>query len=241
MRASPFLSLAILVVLAPRAYAAGEAGELDPALYRACVEELPKELSGALDSGAAPRRSWSGPEGRWTVEPADLNGDGVEEAFLVALPAGHGGEVTFLYHKDGTASGEWETKRVKLGGGPVTEAAVRVTPVGEGRSLAHVDGGEGGQALLAWHDGKLDTVWKVGRSREGERRWFVLEDLDGNGVDEVVEYFQRELDVFFADEDDLEDGAAGGATSQVDAVAVYRLDGGSWKKDRDLLESRRRR
>jgi hypothetical protein len=171
----------------------------------------------------------------------DLDADGVSEAFLIALPAGKPGEVTFLHRKDGAAGGEWKARRVELEGGPVTDVSVDAQALGDGTSLAWVNGGPGGQALLHWRGGELDAVWKTGKPREGERRWFVLEDLDGSGVSEVVEYFQRELDDFYADEDDLEDGAAGGATTRIDAVAVYRLDGGSWKRDRDLLERRRKR
>lgn len=227
------------LVLAGSAALAADAP--DASLYRACVDKLPKELAEVESAQGGPRASGSGPAGRWSVTTADLNGDGTEEAFLIALPADHAGEVTFLYRKDGAPDGDWGTKKVKLEGGGVVDASVDVTPIGDGRSLADVQGGDAGQALLAWNGRKLDTVWKAGRPGEGERRWFVLEDLDENGVDEVVEYFQRELDVNFADEDDLEVGGAGGTTTRVDAVAVYRLEGDDWKKDRDLLESLRKR
>ncbi|HMB71274.1 MAG TPA: hypothetical protein VKU85_18330 [bacterium] len=216
----------------------GEEPPVDAALWKACVDEMPKSLAQA-ETGA-PRYRAEGEAGRWSVHLHDLDGDGVEEAVLIALPEGRSGEVTFLYRKDG-AAGEWDSKRVKLDGGPVTDASLNVQSVGNGQSLAWVNAGSGGQSLLYWTGEKLETVWKTGRPREGERRWFVLEDLDENGVDEVVEYFQRELDVFFADEDDLTDGTAGNNTTRVDAVAVYRLDDGKWKKDRDLLENRRGR
>jgi hypothetical protein len=234
-------AVAAAVLAAAVAPARAEEPALPPGLYEACVQELPKALAEAeAQAGAGPRAAAQGPAGAWSVVLHDLDGNGTSEAFLTALPAGRGGEVTFLYRKDGEG-GDWASKDVKLEGGPVTEVRVDALPVGDGRSLAHVHAGPGGQALLHWSGGKLETVWKTGKPREGERRWTVLEDLNGDGTAEVVEYFQREMDDFFADEDDLEDNAAGGATTRVDAVAVHRLDGDRWKKDRDLLESRRRR
>lgn len=218
--------------------AAAEEPAVEPGLYAACVKKLPKGLAEAETAAGGAAKEGAG---SWSTVLHDLDGDGVSEAFLIALPAGRPGEVTFLHRRDGAAAGDWQARRVELEGGPALEVSVHAQPLGNGRSLAWVNAGPGGQALLYWSGGKLDTVWKVGKPREGERRWFVLEDLDENGVDEVVEYFQREMDDFYADEDDLEDDAAGGATTRIDAVAVYRLDGDRWKKDRDLLESRRKR
>jgi hypothetical protein len=123
--------------------------------------------------------------------------------------------------------------------GTVTHVAVSFEPFMEGRALAHVNAGEAGQALLDWNGDKLDTVWDVGRTGEGERRWFTVEDLDRDGVGEVIVYYQRVLDVFFVDEDDLEGTTPGGDTARVDVVAVYRWNDGEWKKDRELLESLR--
>jgi hypothetical protein len=231
--------IALVVPLAGLAPVRAQDAAPEPGLYEACLDKLPDELADAEDGTA--RDSGESAAGRWSVQRHDLDGDGVDEAFLIALPAERSGEVTFLYRKDGAPDGEWDDKRVKLEGGPVRDVTLDVQSVGDGHRLAWVNAGSGGQVLLQWSRGKLETVWKTGQPREGERRWFVLEDLDENGVDEVVEYFQRELDVFYADEDDLTDGAAGGTTTRIDPVAVYRLDDGKWKKDRDLLDSRRRR
>ena len=105
-------------------------------------------------------------------------------------------------------------------------------------ALAHVDGGEAGQVLLHWNGKDLKTVWKVGKSAGDDRHWFVLEDLDGDAVREVVAFVQRELDIFF-DEDELEEETAGGGAAETDAVAVFRWNGKDWKKDKELLQGLR--
>jgi hypothetical protein len=84
-------------------------------------------------------------------------------------------------------------------------------------------------------------VWSAGQPRSGERHWFDVEDLDADGVGEVVAFFRGELDVFYAEEavDETSGGASGDASTDVDAVAVFRLSDGKWKKDDALLEGLR--
>jgi hypothetical protein len=207
------------------------ADDCAPGLLVACREALdPKLLAGAAPDAL----EGDGAAGSWRISCGQMDGAGAAEAWLVSLPAGRSGSVEFL-----ASDGDRITRQsLKLRGGPVSRATVRFLPYGEDRSLAHVDGGSGGQVLVHWDGSKLNTVWKVGKVRDRERHWFDVEDVDGDGIAEVMAYFRRELDVFFA-EDEVDEPSAGARTDTVDLVAVYRLDGGKWKKDSSLLEARR--
>jgi hypothetical protein len=105
-----------------------------------------------------------------------------------------------------------------------------------------VDGREAGQLLLAWSGEKLRKVWEAGRARGAETFWFELEDLDQDGVAEVIGYRQRALDVYRDEEFREESGGGEGRTmgsGQVDPQVVRRLVDGRWKKDPDLLKALR--
>ena len=104
-----------------------------------------------------------------------------------------------------------------------------------------MDAGAAGQALLEWNGKKLARVWEVGKTTDDESHWFEVEDLDGDGVSEVIVYLRRELDVFYVDEDALDQGSGSdpSAIDQVDAVGVYRYEKGRWKKSKQLLDDLR--
>ena len=111
-----------------------------------------------------------------------------------------------------------------------------------GKALLHVQGRAAGQQLCFWNGRKLEKVWEVGRPREQEQHWFELDDLDDDGVREIITYVRRETDVFRDDE--FLDAAAGGhdqtlSSDQVDALAVYHLEKETWRKSRELLEDLR--
>ena len=131
-------------------------------------------------------------------------------------------------------------KKISFKGSKFTQASVAFPVFREGASLAHVKAGDGGTVLLYWDGKKLSTIWKVGKPSQDESRWIELEDLDADGVAEVIVYHRRALDVY-TDEDELDFGGGGSeaASGKVDAVEVYRLRSGSWKKDKDLLENLR--
>ena len=206
--------------------------ELSAAVAEACRDALPAEMAEAAEPGA---RSGSGPAGRWSLEAGAMDGVGTDEAILVILPAGRPGKVYFFADREGK---DPERKQVKLKGPPVTYASVAFHAYTEDAAVAHVDAGESGQVILHWNGKKLGEVWKIGQIRDDERHWFNVEDLDGDGVREIVRFFRRDLDVY-TDEDDLADegGSVRQEAGQVDAVAVYRWADGKWKKDKALLES----
>ncbi len=181
----------------------------------------------------------SGAAGQWSIEAGQMDGAGAEEAILIVLPAGKPGRVWFVAEREGKSP---ERKKVSLKGGPITQASVLFSEYRPGAALAHVDAGEGGQVLLHWSGGRLSEVWKVGKIGGDETRWFDLDDLDGDGTSEVIVYVRRALDVITDDEVRTESGGTDDATlssGAIDARAVYRLDGGKWKKDGRLLESLR--
>ena len=221
-----------LFVLA--AFASATAAELPEELAQACRAALPDAMAKSAAPGAT---SGSGVWGRWRIESGQMDGAGSPEAFLVILPAGRPGEVLFLAEREGK---DPVRKKVSLKGGPVVRASVAFHPFAEGRALAHVDADDSGQALLHWNGDKLDTIWKVGRVRDDERHWFNLDDLDADGVSEVIVFFRRELDVFTNEDELAGEGGADDRTQsrgQIDAVAVHRWHDGRWKKSKDMLES----
>jgi hypothetical protein len=233
MRVAPLLSLALagLVALAPASVrAAGMAADV----RAACLDQLPDE---ARDAAPADASGADGTWGRWWITTGEMDGQGGPEAVLVWLPAGKKGEIHFVSGKEGDSP---EVKKVKLKGKPVVDAAIAFPSFEEGKSLLHVNAGEGGQVLLFWDGKDLDDVWEVGKTRPDETRWFELEDLDADGRREVISYVRRDLGGAMDDELDLGDaGADRRTTDQVDPVAVFRLDGDQWKKDAELLEGLR--
>jgi hypothetical protein len=225
-----------LALLGPLWGCVGAAGaaELPAEVAAACLAALPRAMAEGLAAGAT---SGSGPAGEWRIEAVDLDGDGAAEAFLVVEPAEGAGEVRFLARR----GDEVATEKVKVDGGVAGAVSIRAEAFAEGRAFAHVEGAGSGQVLLHWDGRKLATVWSAAAPRTGERHWFDVEDLNGDGTGEVVAYFHRALDEFFAEEqiDETSAGDTSDTSSSVDAVAVFRFDGGKWKKDADLLEGLR--
>ncbi|NNE44818.1 MAG: hypothetical protein HKN12_11480 [Gemmatimonadetes bacterium] len=197
------------------------------------AEDIPAELRDAvadlLPDGHGGAREGSAGGESWNVALGEMNAAAPAEAIVVLMRPERPVEIRFLGAK---ASGDVVKKKVKLDR-PTASASVSFEMFREGHTLAHVDGSEGGQVLLSWNGEKLDTVWKKGPGKGGARHWFETEDLDGDGVREVVTYMQRELDVFL-DEDDLEDSSAGVGNAAVDAVSVLRWHDGRWKESKEL-------
>lgn len=225
--------LAIAILAAGLARPGSARAELPAELEAAWRAELPDEMAEAAEPGAL---SGSGAWGRWTVSTGQMDGAGAPEVVLVVLPAGRPGKVRFLAEREGK---DPEKKTVKLKGPPLTHATVAFLEFADGQAVAHVDGGPSGQVILSWDGKKLREISKIGKVRDDERHWFVVEDLDGDGVSEIIRYFRRELDVY-TNEDEL--AGEGGAAAErqgkaIDAVAVWRRDDGKWKKDKALLES----
>ena len=82
---------------------------------------------------------------------------------------------------------------MKLKGPPLTRATVAFLEFAPDQAVAHVDGGPSGQVILSWDGKKLHEVSKIGKVRDDERHWFVVEDLDGDGVSEIIRYFGRDI------------------------------------------------
>jgi hypothetical protein len=213
-----------LPVFAPQPGAA----EVTAALEEALGREIPAELAALAPPGA---REYDGPEGAFRVEVGEMDGAAPEEAFVLVLRPSR--PATFL----ADASGKIVRKSVKLPGRADGLDAV-FQPFAEGRSLVLVSGGEGAaSALLAWNGKKLDTVWESGRPRAGESRWFELDDLNDDGVREVVTYQRAELDV--ASDDEIGETSTGSSAESLGPTSVLRLEGGQWREDSDLLDSLR--
>ncbi len=214
--------------------ASGALADLSPEVLEACRSELPDKLAEAAEPGAVSGR---GDGGEWSVTSAQMDGSGGEEAILVLIRAGRGAKAWFVAERDGK---DPTRKKISLKGPPAPRISVAFPPFADGTALAHVDGGEGGQVLLHWHDGKLKEIWKVGRTAADEDYWFEIEDLDADGVPEVIVFFRRELDIYTDDEVISESSGADDQTmssGKIDAMAVHRWNGSKWKKDKQLLES----
>jgi hypothetical protein len=210
------------------------AAEVPEELAALALRELPREMAEAVEPGAT---SGEGPPGRWSISAAQMDGAGAPEAVLVVLPSGQPGSIFFLAEREGK---EPEKRALKLKGPPIGWASATFHEFTQGRAVAHVDAGTSGQLLLGWNGEKLEEIWKIGKIRDDERHWLIVEDLDGDDVAEIARYFRRELDVY-TNEDELS-GTGGGAADRADArhtdaVAVYRWDGAKWREDRALLES----
>ncbi len=225
-----FASVSALAgLIAPAAFAVGPGGDV----RTACLDRLPEEVRAASPADAL---EGQGSFGRWWITAGEMDGAGAAEAVLVWLPAGKKGKVHFVAPRP---DDQPKVKEIKLKGAPLADASVSFVEYGAGRSLLHVNGGESGQALLSWDGNNLRDVWKVGKTRPDETRWFELEDLDADGAREVIVYVRRDLGAMDEDLDLGESGADQRITEQVDPVAVYRLDDGRWKRSGDLLESLR--
>ncbi|MGH2570280.1 MAG: hypothetical protein ACRDGR_03590 [bacterium] len=221
-----------IVALAAFAPSVLLAADVPEELAARALRELPAEMSAAAGPGAT---SGSGASGRWSISAEQMDGAGAPEAILVVLPAGQPGRICFLAERAGE---EPERRDVKLKGGPITSASVVFHPFAEGKAIAFIDGGTSGQALVGWNGEKLEEIWKIGKVRDDERHWFHVEDVDGDGVSEVVRFFRRELDVYTTEDELAGEGGAADRmmAGQVDAAAVYRWDGAKWREDRALLD-----
>ncbi len=230
-RALGWTSVACLWLGASAAFA-----DLPADVLASCRSELPDEMDEAAEAAARNGRSQAG---EWRVESAQMDGTGGEEAILVVIRSGRGAKAWFVAEREGD---DPKRKKVSLKGPPAPRIRVAFPPFTDGTALAHVDAAEGGQVLLHWHDGKLHEIWKIGRTASDEIYWFQLEDLDADGVPEVLVFFRRELDVYTDDEVISESGGVDDQTlssAKTDALAVYRWDDGKWKKDEQLLGSLR--
>ncbi len=226
----------VLAMLVLSSAAAGSLEGLPAEVAEACLAELPSEMAEDVEPGAL---RGDGPAGSWQVYPGEMDGAEPLEAVLVVLPKERRGEVHFFAQRE---NGRLLHKKISLKGGVLTFATVNYEVYAPGKALLHLQGGEAGQVLCWWNGRKLAKVWGVGKQREQERHWFELDDLDDDGIFEVITYVRRETDVFRDDE--FLDAAAGGhdqtlSADQVDALAVYHLEDGSWRKSRELLEDLR--
>ena len=197
-----------------------------------------REIPAAIPPASADATSGSSEAGSWSVSCEELDGAGSAEAILVVLPAGRAATVHCIGEREG---GKIERTNVELRGGPVVRVSVAFPSYRDGGRLAHANGGRGGQALLYWNGEKWETLWSVAKIRDRESRWFELDDLDDDGVAELLTYYRRDLDVF-TNEDEL--SGAGGSdaaltSGMIDVESVLKLEGGKWKKSRDLLKSLR--
>jgi hypothetical protein len=216
-------------LLAPAA--TESATELSASLREAILASIPKTMRERVEAGANFGES---PSGRWSIESAQMDSTGSAEAILLLAPKDHPPEVIFFAERDAE---QVTKKRISWkGSGGV---AVRFQQFAPERALVHVDAGEDSQSLLHWDGSKLTAVWEIERAPEGERRWFHMEDLDDDGVSEVISYVKRNVDVFFADETDFDVRAGGEERTAIDAVAVLRYEKGKWKKSATLLEGMR--
>jgi hypothetical protein len=234
-RLSVRLTLAFAMVVLASAVAGAQEG-LPTEIVEACVAELPSAMAEDVEPGSL---SGDGPAGSWRIYPGEMDGVEPLEAVLVVLPKNRRGEVHFFAQRE---DGRLLHKKISLKGGALTSAAVNYEVYAPGKALLHVQGGEAGQVLSWWDGRKLAKIWEVGRQREQEQNWFELDDLDDDGIREIITYVRRETDVFRDDE--FLDAAAGGhdrtlSSDQVDALAVYHLDDGNWRKSRELLEDLR--
>ncbi len=159
--------------------------------------------------------------------PGEMDGAPPEEVIVLG---GREHPATFLAE----AGGKIFRKGVKLAGrAPIT---VAFHPFTKDRSLVQVSGGEsGGSVLLSWNGKKLDTVWESGKARPGESRWFEIDDLDDDGISEVVTYQRAELDV--AGDDEIGETSTGSSSESLGPTSVLRWTDGRWREDSKLFES----
>jgi hypothetical protein len=91
--------------------------------------------------------------------------------------------------------------------------------------------------LLNWDGKNLDVVWQSPKQRPSESRWFELDDLDHDGVREIVTYQRVELDT--AADDDMGETNTGSSHETLGPTSVLRWSGGKWREDRAALDALR--
>ena len=214
-------------VLVPRPAAADF---ISPELRAAVRAELPRDL--AEVAGDAPQ--FSGPAGNFQVFPTDLDGTEPVECVVAYQSPGKPARIVFL----GLAGDKLVRKEVKLpGGAPETLPDVNVPLYSGTGRLALVKHPDAGSVLLAWDGKGVEPVWDSGKPRKGETLWFQLDDLDQDGIREIVTYQKLLLDI--ALDDELGEAGAGAATERVGPIQVLRLENGTWKQDKKLLDGLR--
>ncbi len=224
------LALALAVGCAATAPGDARADLIPPALRQAIKAELP----GGIPEIAREAPLYSGPGGEYRVYPLELDGAEPAECVLTFQEPGKPARAVFL----GLAGGKAVRCAVDLPGGDAVHPPV-VTQVAfsDAQALVVVKDPQAGSVLLGWDGKSASAVWDSGKPRKGETRWYELDDLDEDGVREIVTYQKSVLDV--ALDDDFGEMAGGGSTEIVEPVAVLRLDGGKWKKEPELLEGLR--
>ena len=203
---------------------------ISPPLRAAVRDELPRDL--AEVAGDAPL--FSGPAGTFQVFPANLDGTEPVECVLTWQAPGRPARIVFF----GLSGDKLVRKEVKLpGGAPESLPDVNVPLYSETARLALVKHPDTGSVLLAWNGKSVEQVWDSGKPRKGETVWFQLDDLDGDGIREIVTYQKLLLDI--ALDDELGEAGAGAATEQVGPTEVLRYEDGKWKQDKKLLDGLR--
>lgn len=221
---------ALAVACAALAPDVAGADSVPPAVREAIKAELP----GGIPDVAREAPLYSGPGGEYRVYPLELDGAEPAECVLTFQEPGKPARAVFL----GVAGGKVTRFAVDLPGGDAERSPV-VTQVAfsDTQALVVVKDSKSGSVLVGWDGKSASTVWDSGKPRKGETRWYELDDLDEDGVREIVTYQKSVLDV--ALDDDFGETAGGGSTEIVEPVAVLRLDGGKWKKEPKLLEGLR--
>ncbi len=226
------VAVALALAAGCTALAPGVAGadSLPPALRDAVKAELP----GGIPEVAREAPLYSGPGGEYRIYPVELDGVEPTECVLTFQEAGKPARAVFF----GLAGDKVARSAVDLPGGDAERSpVVSVVMFSDTGGLAAVKDAKAGSVLVAWDGKSTSIVWDSGRPRKGETRWYELDDLDEDGVREIVTYQKSVLDA--APDDDLGETAGGGSTEIVEPVSVVRLDGGKWKKEPKLLEGLR--
>jgi hypothetical protein len=204
-----------------------ESSDLPEPLRAAVLPELPRALAEAAGAASA----FEAPQGRFRVEVQDMDGTPPDEGILVLQEAGKAARVVFV----AAAGGKVFRKPVKLPAGEPDEVTLSFPRFAEGRALAQVQGGPAGVALFCWDGRRGDVVWSSGKPRGGERRWFELDDLDEDGIREIVTYQKLLVDV--VPDDEMGEEASGSTLEEAGPIEVLRWDGSRWRKDEGLLEA----
>lgn len=206
------------------------ADSLPPALREAVKGELPA----GIPEVAREAPMFSGAGGEYRIYDGDLDGAPPVECLLTFREPGKPARAVLL----GLDGGKVVRLAVKLPGGDAQEPPmVMLVPFTEGRSLVLVKDPKAGSVLLAWDGKGAETVWDSGKPRPGQTRWYELDDLDEDGVREIVTYQKSVVDAVMDDE--LDEPGAGAASEIVEPIAVMRFQDGRWKKAEDLLEGLR--
>jgi hypothetical protein len=194
------------------------------------LTSLREELPDALAAAAPDSTRYSGPEGSFELTTGEMDGSPPEEGLLVIHDPGKPVRVVFL----ATSGDEIVREEVKLPRRESGDVSARYLPFADGKALGQVRGSPGNSVLVAWNGHDEDVVWKSARDARDEDRWFELDDLDGDGIREIVTYQRRAMDA--TAEDEFEQEAQGAApTEQASPVAVLQWNGKSWEKNDRLL------